>query len=155
MADMFTARTRLLSLLLIAASFQIHAGARRRAVAAPVSPDDLSIEFVDAGNALLDTGAIAFRPGKKAAATTRTFALRIGRPSREARGTATLRAFVQTGDPRWLVRIDGIPLGPAPRVIRHHAPIGIALRHRLEIDVPPEAPEGALLLAIGWEVSTQ
>lgn len=153
---MLTTRTRLLSLLLIlAASFHVYPGGRRRAVAAPILPADLSIEFVDAGNAPLDTGAISFRPGKKTAGTIRTFALRIGRPSREARGTASLRAFVQTGDPRCLVRIDGIPLGPAPRVIQHHAPIGIAMRHRLEIDVPPEAPEGALLLAIGWEVSTE
>jgi len=155
---MLTARTRILFVsLLIAFALQLPAGARRRAVAAPVPSDELSIAFVDAGQALLDAGAIAFRPSKGRrgmATTTRTFGLRIGQPSREARGTATLRAFLETADSRCVVRIDGIVLGTAPRVIRHHAPIGIAMRHRLEIEVPPQAPEGALLTTIGWEVTT-
>ena len=159
---MLTARTRILFVsLLVVFTLHLHAGARRRAVAAPVPSDELSIAFVDAGHDVLDAGAIAFRPtavGSKGrrgmAATTRMFGLRIGQPSREARGTATLRAFLETADPRCVVRIDGVVLGTAPRVIRHHAPIGIAMRHRLEIEVPPQAPEGALLTTIGWEVTT-
>jgi hypothetical protein len=155
---MLTARTRILALsLLVVSSLQLSAGARRRAVATPVPSDELSIAFVDAGHALLDAGAIAFRPnqGRRGmAVTTRAFGLRIGQPSREARGTATLRAFLETADPRATVRIDGIVLGTAPRVIRHHAPIGIAMRLSLEIEVPPQAPEGALMTTIGWEVST-
>jgi hypothetical protein len=96
---------------------------------------------------MVDTGRIA---GK----TRKTFGVRIGRPSREARGHATLRAFLETGDPRCIVRLDGIVLGTQPRIIDRFTPIGITTTHRLEIEVPPSAPEGALLTTIGWNVST-
>jgi hypothetical protein len=127
-----------------------------------VSPpsSDLAIAFVDAGqtaDGVLDAGTIAARPrrGRTGAATAaRTVAIRIGAPSREARGTATVRAFLEMPDPNCTIRIDGIVLGAAPRVIRRNAPIGIATVYRIEIEVPPSAAEGALASTIGWEVTT-
>lgn len=115
----------------------------------PVSPpaEDLAIAFVDAPGGMVDTGSIA---GK----TRRTFGIRIGGPSREARGHAILRAFLETGDPRCIVRVDGIVLGTQPRIIGRFTPIGITTSHRLEIEVPASAPEGALVTTIGWDVST-
>ena len=95
----------------------------------------------------MDTGIIA---GK----TRKTFGIRIGRPSRETRGHATLRAFLESSDPRCIVRLDGIVLGTQPRVIDRFTPIGITTTHRLEIEVPASAPEGALLTTISWSVST-
>ncbi|MFL6246813.1 MAG: hypothetical protein ACJ74H_12355 [Thermoanaerobaculia bacterium] len=114
-----------------------------------VSPpaEDLAIAFVDAPGGMVDTGVIA---GK----TRRTFGIRIGRPSREARGHATLHAFLETSDPRCIVRLDGMVLGPQPRIIDRFTPIGITTTHRLEIEVAASAPEGALLTTIGWSVST-
>lgn len=114
-----------------------------------VSPpaEDLAIAFVDAPGGTVDTGRIS---GK----TRETFGIRIGRPSQEARGHATLRAFLETGDPRCIVRLDGIVLGAQPRVIDRFTPIGITTTHRLEIEVPASAPEGPLLTTIGWSVST-
>lgn len=103
--------------------------------------------FVDTPGGMVNTGSIA---GKM----RRTFGIRIGQPSRQARGHATLRAFLETGDPRCIVRLNGIVLGPQPRIIDRFTPIGITTTHRLEIEVPPSAPEGALLTTIGWEVST-
>lgn len=144
-----TSRARRLAFLALSLLFSFHlsAGGRRRAV--PVSPpgEDLAIAFVDAPGGMVDTGSIA---GK----TRRTFGIRIGRPSREARGHATLRAFLETGDPHCIVRLDGIVLGTQPRVIARFTPIGITTAHRLEIEVPPSAPEGALVTTIGWHVST-
>jgi hypothetical protein len=130
----------------------LHAGGRRRVVAA--SPH-LALVFVNAG-AVLDAGTIAWRGGsRRSTVATRTVTLRIGEPSREPRGTATVRAFMETFDPRVTIRIDGIALTTAPRVIRRNAPIGVAFTHRIEIDVPVTAADGPLQAPIGWEVTTE
>ncbi len=114
-----------------------------------VSPpaEELAIAFVDAPGGMVDTGAIA-------GMMRRTFGIRIGRPSRESQGHATLRAFLEMADARCIVRLDGIVLTTQPRVIERFAPIGLTTKHRLEIEVPASAPEGALLTTIGWNVST-
>ncbi|HYH08763.1 MAG TPA: hypothetical protein VEK11_17045 [Thermoanaerobaculia bacterium] len=120
-----------------------------------VSPlsSDLSITFLE--GPVVDAGVIVWRGGKRrTTVTARTVTMRIGRASREARGTATLRAFLETPDPRAAVRVDGILLGAAPRVIQRHAPVGIATTHRIEIEVPVSASEGPLAASIGWEVTT-
>lgn len=137
----------------------LQAGGRQRAVAVPPPSDALSLTFLDHGRATaaaVDAGTISWSGGRRPyAVTTRTFSLRIGPESPEARGRATLRAFLETPDPNVTIRIDGITLGTAPRVIRHHAPIGIALTHRLEIEVPVTAPDGTMAARIGWEVTTE
>lgn len=140
-------RPALLALVFMLFSLHLPAGGRRRAV--PVSPpsEDLAIAFVDAPGGMVDTGFIA---GK----TRRKFGIRIGPPSREARGHATLRAFLETDDPHCIVRLDGVVLGTQPRVIDRFTPIGITTTHRLEIEVPASAPPGALMTNIGWSVST-
>ena len=124
-------------------------GSRRRAVAAS-PPSELSLTFVDAANGTVDAGSIAAK-----LVTKRTFGIRIGRPSREAQGSATLRAFLETADPRCIVRIDGVVLGTQPRLIQRHAPIGVVTTHRLEIEAPPAAAEGPVVTTIGWEVTTE
>jgi hypothetical protein len=140
-------RLALLALLSLLFSLPLPAGGRHRAVSVSPPAEELTIAFVDAPGGMVDTGSIA---GK----TRRTFGIRIGRPSREARGHATLRAFLETGEPRCIVRLDGIVLGTQPRIIDRFTPIGITTTHRLEIEVPASAPEGALLTTIGWNVST-
>lgn len=145
-----TSRARRLAFLaLVSLLFSLHlpAGGRRRAVSVSPPAEDLAIAFVDAPGGMVETGSIA---GK----TRKTFGIRIGPSSREARGHATLRAFLETGDPRCIVRLDGIVLGTQPRVIDRFTPIGITTTHRLEIEVPASAPEGALMTTIGWDVST-
>jgi hypothetical protein len=125
---------------------ELPAAGRRRAVSAPPT-EDLAIAFVDAPGGMVDAGWIN---GK----SKRRFGLRIGRPSQESRGTATLRAYLETVDPRCIVKLDGIVLTTQPRIIDRFAPIGITTTHRLEIEVPASAPEGALVTTIGWDVST-
>ena len=132
----------------------VHAGGRRRVVA--VSPPLSAPQLVIVGAAVVDAGTIAWRGGsRRSSVTTRNVTMRIGEPSREPRGTATLRAFVEAFDPRCAVRIDGVPLTTAPRVIRRLAPIGIAFNHRIEIEVPVAAADGPLQVSIGWEVTTE
>jgi hypothetical protein len=128
----------------------LHGGSRRRAVAVSPPSSELSLTFVDVPNGTLDAGSIAAR-----LVTRRTFGIRIGRPSREAQGSATLRAFLETADPRCIVRIDGVVLGTQPRLIQRHAPIGVVTAHRLEIEAPPTAAEGPVVTTIGWEVTTE
>jgi hypothetical protein len=155
-ARRLTAFTICITLLL---TINLHAGGRRRAVSVSPPSDPLAIAFVDAPAGTIDTGAIVaatgMRRGKAGHAITRkTFGIRIGPPSRESRGNATLRAFLETADPRCIVRIDGVVLGTQPRIVERFAPIGIVAVHRLEIEVPASAAEGALLTTIGWEVAT-
>ena len=105
---------------------------------------------------MVDAGTIAWRGGARPSAfSTRTVTMRIGEPAREPRGTATLRAFVETFDPGCTIRIDGVPLTTVPRVIRRQAPVGIAFTHRIEIEVPRTAADGPLQASIAWEVTTE
>lgn len=157
-----SARTRRLAVVAIALTLfvvpSLPAAGRRRAVAPPTVQETLSIAFVDVPAETLDVGTLAWsrQRGRKGATTTRrTFGLRIGRPSREARGTATLRAFLETADPRAIVKLNGIVLGTQPIVIDRFAPIGVTTTHRLEIEVPTSAPDGPLDMSIGWDVTTE
>ena len=137
----------------------LQAGGRQRAVAVPLSSSDLSLTFTGSGRAetaMVDAGSMSWRGGRKRySVTTRTFGVRIGPAAREARGTATLRAFLATPDPHATIRINGTIIGTAPRVIQRHAPIGITLTHRLDIEVPVTAPAGPLAATIGWEVTKE
>ena len=135
----------------------LSAGGRRRAVAVSPASSQLSVTFVDALESpagFVDAGTIVWRGGRNAfTATKRTFGMRIGQPSREARGTATVRAFLETADLHCTIRLDGIVLTAVPQVIQLQAPIGVVVTHRLQIEVPVTAPEGALNTSIGWEIT--
>ena len=67
---------------------------------------------------------------------------------------AVLRASLINADANITIRIDGITLGAMPVVIDTHAAIGATTPHRIEIEIPADAPEGALLTSIGWEAVT-
>jgi hypothetical protein len=47
-----------------------------------------------------------------------------------------------------------VSLGTLPRILDAHAPLGDVTTHRLEIDVPPDVPEGAVASSIRWEATT-
>lgn len=142
----------LITILLVPTRLQGEDRRRVRAVSPPSSP--LQLTLIAA--AVVDAGTIAWRGGsKRSSVVTRVVAMRIGEPARDSRGTATVRAFVETFDPRCAIRIDGVPLTTAPRVIRRGAPIGIAFTHRVDVEVPVSAAEGPLQTSIGWEVSTE
>lgn len=154
-----TASVLFLILSVLFCSPDLHAGSRQRAVAVSPPSSELSLTFVDGGSSssIVDAGAISWKGGRRRVTVTKKkFGVRIGRPSREARGTATLRAFLETPDPRATIRIDGILVsGSAPVVIEHHAPVGITVTHVLEIEIPVTAPDGPLAATIGWEVTTE
>lgn len=116
----------------------------------------LSIRFIDAAAGLLETGTIVWRGGtRRSTVTTRTVRMRVGEASNESQGSVTIRAFLETTDARCTIRVDGVPLTTAPRVIRTHAPIGVAFAHRIEVEVPISAADGPLQTSIGWEVTTE
>ncbi|HEX6098005.1 MAG TPA: hypothetical protein VF432_16885 [Thermoanaerobaculia bacterium] len=131
-------------------------GDRRRVLAVSAPSSGLELTFVSAPDGVVDAGTIQWRGGsRKATVTTRTVRLRIGQPAPEPRGTATVRAFLETADARCTVRVDGVVLTSVPRVIQRHAPVGLAVPHRIEIEVPVHAADGPLLASIGWEVSSE
>ena len=130
-------------------------GDRRRAVAVSLPSDPLALTFVGAAGGVVDSGTIVWRGGSRPfASSVQTVRVLIGRASAEPTGTATLTAFLENADARCTVRIDGIVLTKAPRTIQRHAPIGVPVAHRIEIEVPRTAGDGPLLMSIGWEVTT-
>lgn len=135
---------------------------RRRAVAVPRTslPDsNLAVTFLTGGEstmAVLDAGAVAWNGSRRrVTVVSRPIRIRVGEASAPSGASVRLRAFLETADPRATIRIDGITLSAVPVLIRHHAPIGVPLTHRLEIEVPVTAPEGPLVATIGWEASPE
>lgn len=139
--------------LFVFAAVRVDAGGRRHAVAVSRAVPELTLTFVH--GPVLDTGRVAWRGGRRrSTVTTHTVVLRIGAASREVRGTATLRAFLETPESATALRVNGVLLGAAPRIVRRHVPIGAETTLRIEIEVPVSAPEGPLAASIGWEVTT-
>ena len=68
------------------------------------------------------------------------FGLRAGGGS-VAGGTAKLLAFVSQLSPQQKVYIDGVRLTTAPQVIQIGIRFGAVTQHRLEVEVPVDAPE--------------
>jgi hypothetical protein len=141
------------ALLLLTPFLAAKGGVRRRALTVSPTSSPVAIEFLGTG-AVIDAGTLISTGGRRAARSTSSVSLRIGPASSEGRGTATLRAYLETHDPRATIRIDGITLTTAPRVIQRHAPIGVASAHRIEVEVPVTAAEGPLQTSIGWEATT-
>jgi hypothetical protein len=132
---------------------QVLAGGRRRAVASRPSPE-LSVTFLGSAG-VLDMGTMSWHGGRKdVTVTTRNVAMLIGPATPEARGTATVRAFLEMPDPLCSIRVNGVLLTGVPQIVQRQAPIGITNSYRIEIAIPTSAPEGPLQTSIGWEVST-
>jgi hypothetical protein len=130
------------------------AGGRRRAVAASPPSSDLSVTFLGSAG-VLDAGTMSWRGGRKdATVTTRNVTMRIGPATAEARGTATVRAFLEMPDPLSSIRVNGVLLTGVPQIVQRQAPIGVTGTYRIEIAISTSAPDGPLQTSIGWEVST-
>jgi hypothetical protein len=140
-------RTLLPILIAVLLAANASAGGRRRAaVSAPRAAIAIAFVNVTAGSgadALLDAGSLS-------RVRRHTFGIRLDGPGK----TATLRASLETLDARCIVRVDGIALGTAAKVIAAHAPLGGVTTHTLEIEVPPSVPEGAFSASVRWEAST-
>jgi hypothetical protein len=134
----------------------LSAGGRRRTVAVSPASSALSITFVEAlgtSDASIDAGTLAWTGERgRGARTTRTVGLRVGPPSREPRGTVTLLAAVENPAGS-LVRVNGLLLGPALRVVQRNVPIGRVATYRMEIEVPRNSADGAIATTIRWEVT--
>ncbi|MEA2571661.1 MAG: hypothetical protein QOI24_3662 [Acidobacteriota bacterium] len=149
-----------ITLLTALLSSEANAATRRRAASAPVDPDAITISFTPTDGirtmtwTALDVGTLARRERARGARVVRNVAVGVDRVSGVTGGTATLRAHLQFSDGRAIVRIDGITLGAAQIVIDPHAPIGSAIVHHIEIEVPASVPAGEVASAIRWEVST-
>jgi hypothetical protein len=137
-------------LLLLAAVLAIATpavAARRRAVA-PV--ETLTITF-DA--AQVDLGTIVHDYRRHQTSVTRTIVLRVDRTGASNRGLVLLRAARETDDARFIIRVDGVDLHEEALSVAT-IPLATNTSHRLEIIVPADAEEGALMTNIRWEAST-
>lgn len=142
--------TSLLAALLVAAPAS--AGGRRRVAAVSAPRAEVAIAFAgvtaDGADALFDAGVTS----QARKAPRHTFGIRVDAGA--AQGTATLRAALESFDGRCAIRIDGIELGTAAKVIAARVPLGSITTHTLEIVVPRSVPEGAFASSVRWEATT-
>jgi len=151
---------RMIAILLLATSATAVATHRR---ASSLAAGELRIVFVTPESdmqqyaAALDVGVIRNSGGRRGAPATveQTIAVRIERGGDLQVGTASLRASVVTGDPRVVVRIDGMKLDALPRLIDGRVPVGATRPHRVTVEVPPSVPAGAIGSSIVWEVTSE
>jgi hypothetical protein len=123
--------------------------------------EDLTLRFlpVDAatrtprdGEAVLDLGSLsAAGAGLRghALVVRQTIAVRLDSPSGRI-VSARLEVFLTSEAPGCTVRVDGVVLSTAPRLLDPVHRVGATVLHTIEISVPPSAPEGVLLSDIEW-----
>jgi hypothetical protein len=126
--------------------------------------DELRLVFLDADerapvrqgahdDATIDVGRVvaARCPSRGCVRTVvrRQFRLRIDGVATTARAARTY-AFVQNDMPGHRVRIDGRLLTSGPQLIDATTPLGVAIAHTLEIEVPISEPDGMLNESIIW-----
>jgi hypothetical protein len=146
---------------------------KRTPIVAPAVADVLArggpvIEIIVVGDAedgaaggtnVLEMGTVSYRPHTNSASQTsgrrsypvtiqrRVVTVRIGT---DRNGFAPLRAFLQGGDGRCRIRVDGKTLTAVPQVIDPLAPLGQPVSHVIEIEIPTTAAEGPVSASIGW-----
>jgi hypothetical protein len=126
--------------------------------------DELRLVFLDADDrapvrqgadddATIDVGRVvaARCPSRGCLRTVvrRQFRLRVDARATAARFART-QAFLQNDVPGHRVRIDGRLLSSTPQLIDTAVPLGVAVAHTLEIEVPVTEPEGMLADHIVW-----
>jgi hypothetical protein len=79
----------------------------------------------------------------------RRFRIRIDARSTVAR-FARVQAFLQNETPGQRVRIDGRLLTSVPTLVDASVPLGLAVVHTLEIEIPISEPPGLLAHNIVW-----
>jgi hypothetical protein len=138
-------------------------GRRRAAVSEP--REEITIAFVgvtsgSGSDGLIDAGPMSGvrrrchrcpSGGVDAALHTTLFGIRLDGLGK----TATLRASLESFDGRCIVRVDGIELGTAAKIIAARTPLGSVTTHTLEIEVPASVPEGAFATSVRWEVTAE
>lgn len=155
----------LATILLLAFSALPLAAAEKRL--ARTGTQALSISFVDVApgagtltsadnDGWLDVHQLTHKPGSHDDVTRmrRQFGIRIVRADAMATGTARITARLESWDGRATVRLDGRVLTAVPVVVDAHAAVGSVVVHRLEIEVPINAPAGPLAASIAWDVTT-
>jgi len=147
-----TRKATILAAAIAIVALSATAGVSRRRAVIALPKSDLTITFT---RTFIDAGTIAHKTSGDWR-FTRTFedvGVRIDSGSAATR-RAILRASLPATDAQYIVRVDGITLGPLSVVIDSRAAIGVTTPHRIEIEVPVSAPEGALMTSISWEAET-
>lgn len=118
----------------------------------------ISFEFPDSitgGAGTIDFGRLPLRPGRptRTAGTRKIVRVRLHAVTGAAH-FARLFATLDNASGGCLVRVDGIRLGPARQLIDGNAPIGVAISHAIEIEVPASEPAGTVVAPILWLAET-
>ena len=114
-------------------------------------PKGAPIHDVGGGQGTLDLGPVSYLGGARRDGVTVVrhkqrfvistwFGLKAGGGS-AASGTAKLLAFVSQLSPLQKVSLDGIRLTQVPQIVQVGVRYGAVTQHRLEVEVPVDAPE--------------
>lgn len=129
------------------------AGAAR--AAAPLAPvHTFRFDWVEggggaAGDARLELGAVSADRAalrERRIVVRRRVAVRIDGPGPAVRLSVALGAEL----PGAVVRVDGVPVGTAPRVLDLAHRVGSSVAHQVEIIIPPGVSPGPFLTNLQW-----
>jgi hypothetical protein len=121
---------------------------------------ELSITFeasedFSGGGGTMDFGRLPLRPGRHAHAVGARKIVRVWlRAVAGAAHFARLYATLDNASGGCIVRVDGIRLGPVRQLIDGRAPVGAAVSHTIDIEVPASEPPGTVLAPIAWLAET-
>jgi hypothetical protein len=81
--------------------------------------------------------------------------LRLDCPAADAGRRASVRAFVQQVDSRYVISLDGTALSTAPALIDPMTFCGSTTQHTFVVRVPVSSPAGPVGANIGFQVTLQ
>jgi hypothetical protein len=140
---------------LLASLLTTAAAAPRSRAATLTAADDLTVSFpaLAAGcDAAVDLGVMRAAAGRgrtPSPVRRERVLVRLQRASGTG-GFARLRAYLATAPGGLRVRVDGVLLSAVPQLVDANAPIGPAVAHLIEIEVPASEPPGAIFVPITW-----
>jgi len=126
-------------------------------------PRGAPVRDIGAGQGALDLGPVSYMAGTAREGITVTrrprsflistsFGLRVG--NEPSGGTAQLLGLVTHLNAGTRIAVDGISLSLTPQVLQVAIPFGEVSRHRLDVEIPVDAPEtvSQTLNAIAFQV---
>ncbi|HXE90464.1 MAG TPA: hypothetical protein VNK82_05810 [Terriglobales bacterium] len=127
----------------------------------PLSAGGAALRSTGPGQADLDFGRVSYATGARTSGVsvrrtssamhiTTRFAVQLDSAGGGSQRTVTLSAFLLHADSRQRFKVDDVELTTTPQVIQAQVPLGTVSMHRLELEIPKDAPAGTISNAIGW-----
>jgi hypothetical protein len=130
------------------------------------APSGASVQAPTEGLGSLQVGHVSWNPQSSVSGLSHTkdsnsftittfVSLRLDCPTAALSKRASIGAYLQQKDPRYVVYFDQIPLSTAPSIISPIASCTSTTQHTLQIKVPTSAASGPIDASIGFQVTLQ